>query len=120
MHGIDMNRIIFIALLTSGFALADSWSGQLIDAKCKQEAYQSDSHSATGCAPTTLTAVFAIQTPDGKVYKLDDVGNRKAATIVKDHPLRADDTLGLTVTVSGSLDGEMMKVDSLDLNDRPQ
>jgi len=115
-----MNRIIFIALATAGLSLADSWSGQLVDAKCKQAAHQSDSDSATSCAPTTLTAVFAIQTPDGKVYKLDDVGNRKAAAVVKDHPLRADDTLGLTVTVFGSLDREMIKVDTLDLNDRPQ
>lgn len=107
-----MTVIAAIAGLTAGFALADSWSGKLIDANCKSSnnsnSSRSNQDSAT-CAPTSATRVFAIQTPDGKVYRLDSSGNRKAEEMMKNDPNRTN------VTVNGSLQGQTVKVDSLDL-----
>jgi len=113
-------KIGLIALATASLGLADSWSGQLVAARCTQEPNASKAQPLEGCAPTSQTTVFAIQTPDGKLYKLDDVGNRKAAAALKENPLRKDDPLGLSVTVSGTFDGQTLKVDSLDVTDRPQ
>jgi hypothetical protein len=104
-----MNRIMKTAIFfvaTAGLVLADSWSGKLIDATCKPDP---NSQNAS-CAPTATTRVFAIQTADGKVYRLDNAGNAKAVETIKNDPTKT------TVTVSGSLDGQMVKVDTLDLH----
>jgi hypothetical protein len=103
-----MNRITKSAMIlfaSAGLMLAESWSGKLIDANCKPDAKDP---SAT-CAPTQSTRVFAVQTADGKVYRLDNSGNAKAAEAVKNDPSKTN------VTVSGSLDGQMVKVESIDL-----
>ncbi len=106
-----MNRIFTIAAIagiSAGLALAESFSGKLIDANCKPSANPSADQSAT-CAPTPSTKVFAIQTPDGKVYRLDNSGNMKAAEKIKSDPTKTD------ATVNGSLEGQMVKVESIDL-----
>ena len=106
-----MNRLIKTGLFvcaTAGLMLAESWSGKLVDANCKPDANSPNSAAAT-CAPTPETKVFGIQTPDGKVYRLDSAGNAKAADAVKSDPTKT------TVKVSGSMDGQMVKVDSIDL-----
>jgi len=53
--------------------------------------------------------VFAIQTADGKVFRLDNPGNMKAAAALKEDPSKTN------VTVSGSLDGQLVKVERIDL-----
>src|ERR1700733_10523590 len=85
-------KIGIIALATAGLGLADSWSGQLVAARCAQEPYASKAQPLEGCSPTSQTKVFAVQTPDGKVYKLDDEGNRQAAAALKEDPKRTSIT----------------------------
>jgi hypothetical protein len=53
--------------------------------------------------------VFGIETADGTVYKLDDVGNSKAFATLREDPSKTN------VTVGGSLRGRTMYVDSIDL-----
>jgi len=108
-----MNKITkvgLLALATAGLSLADSWSGQLVAARCKQEPYASKAQPLEGCAPTADTKVFAVMTPDGKVYKLDDAGNRQALVAIKEDPNKQN------VTVSGSFDGQTLHVDSIDVH----
>ena len=50
-------------------------------------------------------AVFA----DGKIYKLDEEGNKKAADILKNTKAEK----GVQVSVEGTLDGDMLKVKSI-------
>jgi len=108
-----MNQIMkvgIIALATSVLALAESWTGRLIDATCKQDPNTSSRDgSSASCAPTSTTKVFAIQTADGKVFRLDNPGNMKAAAALKEDPSKTN------VTVSGSLDGQLVKVERIDL-----
>jgi hypothetical protein len=94
--------------LTAVLGLADSFSGKLIDANCKAPADQKDS-ALSSCAPTRTTTVFAVQTPDGKTYKLDATGNSKAMAAIK------EDAAKTNVTVSGSLDGQTLKVESIEI-----
>jgi hypothetical protein len=88
--------------------LAENWSGTLIDANCKPANAEAKG-LPNSCAATSTTKVFAIETPDGKVYKLDAAGNAKAAAAVRSNENKT------SVTVSGSMDGQMVKVDSIDL-----
>lgn len=111
-----MNRIFktgLILVASAGFLLAESWTGKLIDANCSAASNSNSNSSATSsklpesCTPTSSTKVFAIQTPDGKIYRLDSAGNSKAAEAVKSNPGKSE------VTVSGNLNGQMVKVESL-------
>jgi hypothetical protein len=105
-----ITKVGIIALATAALGLAESWTGKLIDGNCKPEPNASKESPSASCAPTASTKVFAIQTADGKVFRLDNAGNMKAAAALKNDPSKT------SVTVSGSLDGQMVKVDSIDLD----
>ncbi|MGH8101281.1 MAG: hypothetical protein ACREIW_08280 [Chthoniobacterales bacterium] len=94
--------------LTAAMCLADSFSGKLVDANCKAPADEK-SGALSPCAPTRTTTVFSIQTPDGKTYRLDATGNSKAMSAMKDDPSKTN------VSISGSLDGQTLKVKSIEL-----
>jgi hypothetical protein len=101
-------KIGIILGLTAALGFAESFSGKLIDANCKAPADQKDEALST-CAPTRTTTVFAVQTPDGKIYKLDTSGNSKAIAAIKEDPGKTN------VSVSGSLDGQTLKVESIEI-----
>ena len=105
-----------------GFALgvfaamgyAEDWTGKLIDASCHDRSKQTPADSKQNsdlatCAATASTTSFAIETSDGKVYKLDAAGNAKASTALKGNP----DNKNATATVSGTMEGQTVKVDSI-------
>ena len=60
-------------------ALADDWTGKLIDATCSE---QQQHEKTVSCDATAQTTVFALDVT-GKIYKLDAGGNLKAATALK-------------------------------------
>jgi len=93
---------------------AENYTGKLIDASChdqsqKNPADAKQNSDLASCAATASTTSFAIQTSDGKVYKLDASGNAKASTALKGNP----DNKNATATVSGTMDGQTVKVDSI-------
>ncbi len=102
------------ALLTvvSALALAETWSGKLVDATC------ADPQKTESCAPTTSTSAFAIVS-SGKMLKLDATGNTKAAEALKNRENSAnrskDPNSQITARVQGTLDGDVIKVDSIDV-----
>jgi hypothetical protein len=65
--------------------MADTWSGKLLDASCYQEHKKSAS-----CAATSSTAAFMLDVT-GKVFKLDESGNAKAAEALKNRADRSAD-----------------------------
>ncbi|HEY4359323.1 MAG TPA: hypothetical protein VGN17_00040 [Bryobacteraceae bacterium] len=95
--------------LTAALGFAENFSGKLVDANCKAPADQKDTGALSSCAPTRATTVFAVQTPDGKMYRLDASGNSKAMASVKQDPDKTN------VTISGSLDGQTLKVESIEI-----
>lgn len=119
-----MKAVLKIATLLcvgSALCLADSWTGKLVDATCmdrQQSANQPNNPEqqaqlAATCAPRMSTTTFGIQLPNGQIYKLDTEGNAKAAEAFKtahhtDEPMEA--------TVSGSLEGQTVKVESIDIH----
>jgi hypothetical protein len=106
---LGLGLTVFAAL-----SYAESWTGKLIDATCHERSQQNPAESKqTGdlasCQASASTTSFAIQTSDGKVYKLDASGNAKATTALKGNP----DNKNPSATVSGSMDGQTVKVDSI-------
>jgi hypothetical protein len=98
--------------VASALALAETWTGKLIDASC------ADQQKNAACAPSASTSSFALQTA-GKVLKLDAEGNKKASAALKEsnsEANRAKDPNApaeMTATVTGALSGEEIKVESI-------
>jgi hypothetical protein len=106
---------LFLSLAAMSFAA--SWTGKLIDANCADrgnsapkaepaQPAQPGAPSAQSCMPTQSTSSFALQTSDGKILKLDAAGNTKASAVAR------TDSAG-NVQVSGELEGETVKVESI-------
>ncbi len=100
--------------LTAGLALAEDWTGRLIDASCYAQ-----NQKAKPCDASGATSSFLLDV-DGKVYKLDAAGNAKAADALKN---RADRTApGATAggpvnaKVAGSIEGsDSIKVEKIEV-----
>jgi hypothetical protein len=98
----------------SVLALAESWTGRLVDASCYDQ-----QKSATACDPSASTTSFALIA--GQAYKLDDAGNSKAAAALKNRADRSADpdrpSKGVvSAKVTGTKDGDdTIKVVSIDV-----
>jgi hypothetical protein len=82
-----MRRVLSLVAFSAVFsmlALAENWSGRLLDATC-----YSESRGADACDATGTTAAFALSA-SGKVFKLDATGNSKAATALRNRADRSD------------------------------
>lgn len=116
--------------LFSVMAFAESWSGTLVDATCAMQNQQSQSDqggmgsssSVPACEPTSTTTAFALRTSSGQTYQLDDAGNAKVITAMKDRADRMKDegssasSSGSTpvhATVKGTLNNSIIKVESV-------
>jgi hypothetical protein len=114
--------------LAASLSFADNWTGKLIDSACHDRqsapggqaqpggapAQPGQAKAGSGsesCAPSATTTSFAIQTADGKVYKLDASGNSKAMAAFKTDGAKSKDG---NVSVSGDLQGTTIKADSVD------
>jgi hypothetical protein len=115
-----MRRILTLGaalLFVSIMAFAESYAGALVDARCVGQ-----TKDAT-CNPTASTTAFAIQVSGGKIHKLDAEGNKKAAQALKDSNNSADRAKDpsasesqVTATIEGTLNGDEIKVDSIEVH----
>ncbi|HTP31633.1 MAG TPA: hypothetical protein VMJ75_05630 [Candidatus Acidoferrales bacterium] len=83
-----MRRMLTICALgavCAALALAESWTGLLIDGAC-----YASKKDASVCAPAASTTTFALVAA-GKVYNFDDAGNAKAAEAMKSRADRSAD-----------------------------
>jgi hypothetical protein len=107
-----MKKVISLAamfLIVAAVALAQTFSGRLVDAVCKASNEGQDSFTAS-CGATAQTHLFAIELTDAKVLTLDAAGNEKASNAIKDAK-KSD----LRAVVTGSLEGQIVKVDTLEV-----
>src|SRR5258707_15647159 len=112
-----MRRLTILFALVAAFmglALAENWTGKLLDAACYDQ-----EKGAKPCDATSTTAAFAVNV-SGKVYKLDEAGNAKAAEAIKSRADRAADpskpTSGeIAAKVTGTMDGQTIKVESIEV-----
>ena len=111
-----MRRFLSIAAVFGVFsvaALAESYSGKLLDASCYDQ-----QKKASGCDATSTTASFAIDA-SGTVYKLDNAGNTKAAAALKGRADRVDpskpQSKDVMAKVEGTEKGGTITVTSIDV-----
>ena len=136
-----MKRTLSILALSAALsitALADNWSGKLIDANCNTsqspQAGQNQSaqppsagtppmgQSTTmrSCDATSATTTFALDVA-GKVYKLDAAGNSKAVAALRDRadrssdPAAAQETHTVNAKVVGNETGGTISVTSIEV-----
>src|SRR5258708_29836268 len=105
-----------VVCLAASLSFAENWSGKLIDYACHERAAKAPAPAAktpgeSACAASATTTSFGIQTSDGMVFKLDAAGNSKAAAAMKSDANKGKDQ----VSISGTLDGQTVKVASIDL-----
>jgi hypothetical protein len=102
-------------LVFAGLCLAETFNGKLIDASCA-----SQQQATAACAPNSSTTAFALEV-SGKVYKLDDTGNSKAAEALKNqanresNPDSAAAKSAVAARVKGTLEGDIIKVDTIEV-----
>ena len=106
-----MKRILLLSAAVSLFsigAFAESWNGTLVDVMCKGKDLASHS---TKCAVSCAKGGYGLVLSDGKFVKFDETGNAKALMTLKSTSKEKD----LKAKVSGTLDGDTVKVTSIDL-----
>ena len=108
-----MKRLLGISatfVLFSAAALAESWTGTVVDTMCKDKDVANHTRQcALGCAKSG----FGIVTSDGKFVKFDEAGNAKALAALKASKKDKD----LRATVTGSLNDDVITVDSIQLDE---
>ena len=112
-----MTRIASLLMLSAVFsmsALAATWSGKLLDSSCYDKEKKADA-----CTANTQTTAFALDV-NGRIYKLDDTGNSKAADALKNRADRATDPAKpesneVMAKVTGTETGGTITVESIDV-----
>jgi hypothetical protein len=112
-----MRRVLVLGAILavgSALAMAETFTGKLVDASCAQQ--QKDN----ACTPSSSTSSFALQV-SGKILKLDAAGDQKAAAAMKQGGSSADRSkepstpADVTATVQGTADGDMLKVEAIQI-----
>ena len=115
-------RILLALVLGSGLALAETWSGALVDSKCymalERNVNPTDTLTAVNrdrnqeiryCTPTAKTKIFAVVQWDNTIVRLDPAGNAKILEVVR----QAGKTSRLNVQVTGEQHDHVVKADSI-------
>ena len=106
--------VLAISAMCSMVALAENWSGRLLDSSCYDQQKKADS-----CDATSQTTSFALAAPGG-VFKLNAEGNSKAATALKSRADRSTDPAKgqpkqVMAKVEGTQKGGTIDVESIDI-----
>ena len=116
-----MRRILTLCACVAVFsalALAESFSGRLVDASCMDQ-----QKSAATCDPTSSTTSFGLLVA-GKVHKFDDAGNTKAIEALKSRADRSANpttpatppSTAVSAKVTGTKDGDnTIKVEAIEV-----
>lgn len=101
-----MKKLTVTFCLAAVSAFAGTWTGTVVDVMCKGKDVASHTKEcALGCSKSG----YGLVTSDGQFYKFDEAGNAKALAAIKKTSKEKD----LRATVSGTKDGDVIKVDSV-------
>ncbi|HLY20570.1 MAG TPA: hypothetical protein VKR61_25255 [Bryobacteraceae bacterium] len=103
-----MKRVAGLFTLFSSLALAETWSGTLVDVMCKNQDLASHT---TKCALSCAKSGYGLVLADGKFVKFDEAGNAKALAALKATSKEKE----LKAKVTGTLDGDTVQVESVAL-----
>jgi hypothetical protein len=97
--------------------LADTFSGNLIDASCLTK----PNPTVATCQPSSSTTTFALVDNSQKVYKLDEKGNSKAADALKNRADRSADPNStskadiVTAKITGTMADGVVTVEAIEI-----
>ena len=101
-------RLLYLGLMAVAVASAETFSGTVVDVMCKGKDLSSHTRS---CALDCAKSGFGLVQADGKFLKLDESGNARTLALLKKSTKDKD----LKMKVTGTLDGEMIKVQAVEL-----
>lgn len=101
-------RLFPIIFSVAGIASAETFSGTVVDVMCKSKDLASHTRS---CAVDCAKSGFGLVQADGKFLKFDESGNARTLSVLKKSNKEKD----LKMKVNGTLDGEVIKVQSVEL-----
>jgi hypothetical protein len=102
-----VKRFLFALALMAPLAAAESFTGTVVDVMCRGKDLSGHTRE---CALTCSKSGYALVTADGKFLKFDEGGNARALTQLKKLTKEKD----LKAKVSGKLDGDVLKVESIE------
>jgi hypothetical protein len=105
---IAMKRLIVALVVTSTLALAESWSGTVVDVMCKKNDLASHTKD---CAISCAKSGYGIVLADGKFMKFDERGNVKALAAIKATTKEKD----LKAKVTGTVKEDVIQVESIQI-----
>jgi hypothetical protein len=123
-------RLGMLLFLASSLAIAEQWSGVLVNTPCYDnlensagpinsgiDVYKDRNYEVRYCRADGKTKSFTLVQSDGRSYKLDESGNTKAAEIVRGGKQKNI----FVVEVNGELMDRLITVESMKLlrNPRP-
>ncbi len=103
-----MKKLIAGIVVTSVCALAESWSGTVVDVMCKNNDLASHTKD---CALKCAKSGYGIVLADGKFIKFDERGNVKALAALKATSKEKD----LKAKVTGALKEDVIQVESIQI-----
>lgn len=96
------------AFLLPALLAAESFTGTVVDVMCKGRDLASHTRS---CAISCAKGGYGLVLADGKFLKFDEKGNAKALALLKSATKEKD----LKLKATGTLDGEVILVEALEL-----
>jgi len=106
---IAMKRLIVGLVVTSTLALAETWSGTVVDVMCKKNDLASHTKD---CAISCAKSGYGIVLADGKFMKFDERGNVKALAAIKATTKEKD----LKAKVTGTVKEDVIPVESIQID----
>lgn len=103
-----MKRLTVCLVLSACCAFAETWSGTLVDVMCKGKDLAGHTRE---CAVACAKSGYGLVMADGKFVKFDESGNARAFSMLKKSTKEKD----LKAKVTGTMDGDTMRVESLEL-----
>ena len=102
------SRLVVTLAFCAATALAESWSGTVVDVMCKGKDLAGHTRQcAIGCSKSGYGIVFG----HGKFVKFDEAGNAKTLEALKASTKEKD----LKAKVTGKLDSDVIQVESVEL-----
>lgn len=108
IRGLPMRKLFCLPLLVSGLAAAETWTGTVVDVMCKGKDVANHTRQ---CALNCAKGGYGLVLSDGKFVKFDEAGNAMALSKLKNSTKDKD----LKAKVTGSLDGEVIQVATIEL-----
>jgi hypothetical protein len=99
---------VTLAAVISMPALAETWTGTIVDVMCKGRDLASHTRD---CALNCAKGGFGLVTAEGKFVKFNESGNARTLALLKKSAKEKD----LKAKVTGTLDGDVIKVEGLEL-----